>query len=259
MRRTARIVTTAAVCVLAITVGGVAAASSTRDRTAAPAVPQHAHLYVIGDSWAAGLYADPTQTFVQVAAAALGWSVDVNAVSGTGYLNEAGGSEQSYPERAADIPKGTTADVVLVQGGSNDHDDSLSAIAAAETRTIATLRRIFPTARIVLLGPGPDPAPVTAAQIAIDDTLERTAEAHSVAYISMLDERWITDQNVNSVIDPSTHHPTVVGDAYLGGRLADALKLALRTGAQFSAKGSTARPVPAETAKPGDASASPTP
>lgn len=183
--------------------------------------PGTRRIHLIGDSWAAGLYADPANALGQVAASALGWPITVDAVPGTGYLNDAGA--HTYVQRAAG-PTGTDR-IVVVQGGSNDDDQDLAALPAAVRTTISVLGRRFPDASILLLGPGPDPAPVTERQRDIDAAIGGAAEAAGVEYISMLDENWIPPSRVDAVIDPTTHHPTRSGQEYLGLRLAAALRL----------------------------------
>lgn len=180
-------------------------------------------MYVIGDSWSAGLHADPRHTLMQVAGASLGWNVAVNANSGTGYLNAPHG-RPSYVSSARALPAGTRADVVVVQGGSNDHDATAAELDGAVDQTVAALQHTLPRARVVLLGPGADPWPLTPAQLAIDAALGAEAHRLHVTYISMIDEHWLTAKNVDTIIDPQTHHPTVAGHRALGHRLATDLR-----------------------------------
>lgn len=177
-------------------------------------------LFVLGDSWAAGLHADPSRALGQVAAARLRWAVTVDAVSGTGYVT---GRRSSYAERVARLDPGVRADLVVVQGGSNDRAASQAALAAATRRTLTDLGRRFPAAPRVMLGPGPDPEPVTAEQRAVDDLLADVAAVEGVPYISMLRAAWIPSAPA-VVLDPRNHHPTVEGQAYLGMRLEERLR-----------------------------------
>jgi lysophospholipase L1-like esterase len=180
-------------------------------------------MVVIGDSWAAGLYADPAHALGQVAAARLGWSVTVHAVSGTGYLIGAD-VEQSYVDRVMDMPARSGIDVVVLQGGSNDRTEPLETLDEAVRQTLRLAAARFPGARLLMLGPGPDPLPVTEDQRAVDRLLARTATAEGVDYVSMLRERWITQSVHARTIDPRNEHPTVAGQRYLGRRLASALR-----------------------------------
>jgi lysophospholipase L1-like esterase len=188
-------------------------------------------MYVLGDSWSAGLYADPDHTLAQDAADDLGMESTVDAQSGTGYLSAPFGT-QTYPERAAAISVDAPVRLVVIQGGSNDVDDDLDALPAAVTDTVAAVRRALPRAQIALLGPGPDPWPITGQQRVVDAMLETAASRANVPYISPMAERWFTGSTVRTIIDPDTDHPTVEGDRILGRRLADDLQklLAARPG-----------------------------
>jgi hypothetical protein len=179
-------------------------------------------IYFIGDSWSSGLFADPDHTLAQDAAADVGMGSDVDAESGTGYVAAPLGT-QNYVERAASIPAGTTAGIVVIQGGSNDDGTDPATLLAAVTQTIAEVRHALPSAAVVLLGPGPDPWPVTAKQTAVDTVLERAASEAGVDYISPTQEGWFTSSTVGAIIDPVTAHPTVSGDQILGHLLADDL------------------------------------
>lgn len=180
-------------------------------------------LYAIGDSWAAGLYADPTHALLQDAADDLDMTAVVDGQSGSGYL-AAPGSTSTYPDRAGRIPAGTAADVVVVQGGSNDDSSDLGALPAAVARTVAGIRASMPAVPIVLLGPGPDPWPVTDVQFKVDRIIGEAAARLHVRYISPLQEGWFTSGDVDDILDPATHHPTVAGDEILGARLAADLR-----------------------------------
>ena len=76
----------------------------------------------------------------------------------------------------------------------------------------------------MLLGPGPDPWPLTSSQNAIDAALRAEAGRLHVPYISIIDEHWITAKNVHTIIDAHTQHPTIGGHRALGQRLASDLR-----------------------------------
>lgn len=190
---------------------------------APPALPRSTDggMFLIGDSWAAGLHADPARALGQIAAEVLGMAIRVDAVSGTGYVDAAG--HENYLQRAR---KATGSPrLVVVQGGSNDDHQALDAITANAQETYRVLRSRFPAAHLLVLGPGPDPAPVTDLQRTVDATLEAAAHAVGLHYVSMLQRDWIPNGFTDSVIDPDNHHPTVQGHAYLGTRLAASVRL----------------------------------
>lgn len=180
-------------------------------------------LFVLGDSWAAGLHADPSRALGQVAAARLGWAASVDAVSGTGYVQGAD-SDASYPDRLRARDRDARPTIAVLQGGSNDRDAVEDGIASAAVETLALLRDRLPAARPVMLGPGPDPFPVDRDQLAVDRVLQRVAAQEHVPYVSMLERQWVPLRRAWTVIDPENHHPTVAGQEYLGRRLASALR-----------------------------------
>jgi lysophospholipase L1-like esterase len=197
---------------------GVLAAEGAAPRRTSPE-----GVFLLGDSWAAGLHADPARSLGQVAAAALGRPISVDAVSGTGYLNEAG--DRTYLQRA--LTAGGPERLVIVQGGSNDDSEDLGELGPAVVATLRALQRGFPSAALLVLGPGPDPEPVTAEQRAVDDVIQDAAGSVGVEYVSMLKEGWIPGAHVAAVLDPGNHHPTPAGHRYLGLRLAAAVQLLL--------------------------------
>jgi lysophospholipase L1-like esterase len=180
-------------------------------------------MVVFGDSWAAGLHADPAHALGQVAAARLGWSVTVDAASGTGYV-KGFDDELSYVDRVGDLPRRGGIDVVLLQGGSNDKDEPPDLFDQAVRQTLHLVEHRLPGAQRLILGPGPDPMPVTDDQLAIDRRLMLVAAAEGAQYVSMLKEGWITPSRHARAIDPQNHHPTVAGQQYLGRRLAASLR-----------------------------------
>lgn len=207
----ARIVTSMLVCV-----------ALTGAALAHPA-PSYRSVYAIGDSWAAGLFGDPAHALIQDAADDLGATATVDGESGSGYL-VAPGSTRTYPDRAERIPAGTHADLVIVQGGSNDDHADLDALPSAVDRTVAAIRRALPHATVVLLGPGPDPWPVTDLQREVDRRIVAAAARLGVRAVSPLQEGWFTAGDVDEIIDPVTAHPTAEGDAVLGADLAADLR-----------------------------------
>ncbi|MDH2445158.1 SGNH/GDSL hydrolase family protein [Amnibacterium sp. CER49] len=193
-------------------------------------------LYVLGDSWSAGLYADPARALAQDAAAELHMTPIVDAQSGTGYLIAPAGT-QTYPQRAAAISVDVPVSVVVIQGGSNDDVADLGALPKAVTATIDAVERTLPGARIVLLGPGPDPWPVTAMQRSVDAVLARTAASEDVTYLSPMREGWFTSATIDRIIDPANAHPTAAGQAILGHLLAQDLRDVLPLGPAAPGRG----------------------
>jgi hypothetical protein len=197
--------------------------SATADRPAL-AVPANARAYFFGDSWTEGQVARRGRGFPYVTAELLGWTAAVDGVGGTGYVRIHRPSTQTYPVRAAAIPVGTRADVVIVEGGLNDEGANPALLQPAVRRTVDALKVRFPDTPIVVLGPGPKALPVPADLARIDREIGAACRTLRVPYVSPIQQEWITGMNFRDVIDPRTLHPTTAGHAYLGGRLAVALQ-----------------------------------
>jgi lysophospholipase L1-like esterase len=189
---------------------------------AAPEGPPAA-MVVLGDSWSAGYDADPAHTLAQDAADDLGMTSTVDAQSGTGYLTAPPGT-QPYPQRAAALALDDTARLVVLQGGSNDDGADPDSLSTAVSETVSAARRAFPRAQVVILGPGPDPWPITDRQRAVDTALGKEAARQAVPYISPMREGWFTAASIHTIIDPANAHPTLQGHELLGRLLAHDLR-----------------------------------
>jgi hypothetical protein len=212
---------------LAACAAAPAPASSTDTATpAGPAiqVPAHGRAYFFGDSWTEGQVARRGRGFPYVTSELLGWTAEVDGVGGTGYLQTHRPSTQTYPVRAAAIPAGTQADIVIVEGGLNDIGGDLRGLKPAVLSTIDALQARFPGKPIVVLGPAPRSLPVPAALKQIDLDIRDACRSAAVPYVSPIEREWITGLNFRDIIDPATTHPSTAGHAYLGGRLAVALQ-----------------------------------
>jgi lysophospholipase L1-like esterase len=206
-------------------------------------VPAHARAYFFGDSWTEGQVARRGRGFPFVTSELLGWTPTVDGVGSTGYLSHWRPSTLPYPVRAAAIPAGTKADVVILEGGLNDRTMPLSGLRAAVRETITTLRAKFPGAPIVVLGPAANTLPVPATVRQVDRLVAQASADEGAPYISPIQREWLTGLNFRDVIDAPSHHPTTAGHAYLGGRLAVALQ-DLMTHPQDAGATSTPEPQP---------------
>ena len=187
-------------------------------------VPAHARAYFFGDSWTEGQVARRGRGFPYVTSELLGWTAEVDGVGGTGYVSHHRPSTQAYPVRAAAIPAGTEADIVVVEGGLNDVGADLARLKPAVRATVNGLQARFPGKPIVVLGPAPRSLPVPVSLKQVDLLIRDACRNSAVPYVSPVEREWITGLNFRDIIDPATKHPTTAGHAYLGGRLAVALQ-----------------------------------
>lgn len=208
-------------------------------------------LCVLGDSIAAGRYAVPvTANYGAIMAARLGWSFVNAGVPGTSYLMAwtSDGSDPLWPagtygtygtRLAADVIA-RNPDVVLVQGSSNDIDAGFTAnqVVAAATAVYASLRAGLPSAWLIVTFPlfwqrnfgmlkaAADYAPYRAG-------MKAAADSAGAIWIDPMADNWITgtgstngptgDGNADVYIWAGAH-PVTAGHAYLGTRLAFAIR-----------------------------------
>lgn len=140
---------------------------------------------VIGDSWSVGLgLADRTAAWPS----RLPGRVSVAGFSGSGFSPASSrcGPVVSYAVRAGRaVAPGT--DVVVVEGGLNDVDQSVAAVTLGFVRLVRVLRE-REVGRVVVVGPAP--APARAASVPrVDHLLAGLAAAHGVEYVSAADWR----------------------------------------------------------------------
>jgi acyl-CoA thioesterase-1 len=130
---------------------------------------------VIGDSWSAGLGLDrPAGSWP----ARLPGSVHVAGFSGSGFSAHASScAGVSFAERAPAALRGG-ADLVVVEGGLNDTDQTDAAIRAG----FARLMSVVHGQRVVVVGPAS--APSRAADVVrVDALLADLAREHGVGYV----------------------------------------------------------------------------
>lgn len=187
-------------------------------------LPPHARAAFFGDSWTSGKSASAGNGYARVVGRALGWTVTVvPGGSGTGYVHTYYPERVVYPARAAELAP-IRADIVILQGGLNDRSVPLTRFAASVEKTAKLLRQRSGNAPIVMIGPAPYTGTPTAALRTIDDQERAVARKLGIHYISPLKQQWINPTNVASIIDPKTDHPSTVGHAYFGGRVAQVLQ-----------------------------------
>ncbi len=134
---------------------------------------------VIGDSWSSGL---------GLARSADSWpsrlpgTVHVAGFSGSGFgATSSDCGRVSFADRAPDALRGG-ADLVVVEGGLNDVDQSDGQIRAGFERLVAELGRSAAGQRVVVVGPAS--APARAAGVPhLDALLARLAARHHLAYV----------------------------------------------------------------------------
>lgn len=197
----------------------------------APARPAPVRAYFFGDSLMAGTGASPRRpVMARVAAARLGWDVEVDAEGGTGYTTS--GRSPGYLDRLrrpGTMPR--SYDVVLLEGGTNDArvGANPAQVRAAVREVVAHVRGRQPQARVVLMGAYDPPPPGRADphRRTVDRAIAQVAAELDLPFFSPLSGGWTEGQRAG-FLHRDRLHPSVWGYGVLGDRLAEALAAATR-------------------------------
>lgn len=196
--------------------------------SAAPveARPSEVSAYFFGDSLMGGTGATPQRpVMARVAAARLGWDVEVDAWGGTGYTTT--GTSPGYLERLR-LPGALSGsyDVVLLEGGTNDARvrSTPDEVRAAVLDVVEEVRRRQPQAQVVLMGAydPPPPGRVDPYRRVVDEVVAQVADDEGLPFFSPLSGQWTVGQPP-SFLHPDRLHPNERGYGVMGARLAEAL------------------------------------
>jgi lysophospholipase L1-like esterase len=194
-----------------------------------PVVPSTSvSAYFFGDSLMAGTGAQPRRpVMARVAAAQLGWEVEVDAWGGTGFTTT-GDATPGYLERLQ--RPGALAgsyDVVVLQGGTNDAriGSAPEQVQAALREVVALVRERQPQATVVLMGAYDPPAHgrLDPHRAVVDAALQEAAAELGLPFLSPISGGWSVDQPP-SFLSRDGLHPTAFGYGVMGTRLAQALQ-----------------------------------
>ncbi|MGY2080191.1 SGNH/GDSL hydrolase family protein [Modestobacter sp. SYSU DS0657] len=181
----------------------------------------------LGDSYTEGVGSSDGAGYVSSTAHALGIVPIVFAEGGTGYVNPGDDpGESTYGERVAAVVA-AKPDVVVVQGGTNDHAAPAERIADAASAVFAGLRAGLPDAVLVVLGPVNPPDLPREAVREVDAALAAAAEASDAVYIDALGEGWLEPADVHFGVGDT--HPNDRGYSELADRLVADLEALLPT------------------------------
>jgi len=182
--------------------------------------------YFFGDSLMNGTGSRPTRpVMARVAAAQLGWEVEVDAWGGTGYTTT--GRSPGYLERLQRT--GALAgdyDVVLLEGGTNDARvrSTPEQVQAAVREVVAFVRERQPRALVVLMGAYDPPPPglVDPHRTVVDRAIAEVAEELGLPFFSPISGGWTVGQ-LPSFLHQDRLHPSAYGYGVMGSRLAQTL------------------------------------
>ena len=188
--------------------------------------------YFFGDSLMAGTGAKPRRpVMARVAAAQLGWGIEVDAWGGTGYTTS-GKATPGYLERLQ-RPGAMSGeyDVVLLEGGTNDAriGSRPAQVKAAVREVVALVRSRQPQASIVLMGAYDPPANgrQNPHRAVVDRAVQEAAAELGLPFLSPIAGGWSVGQPP-SFLSRDGLHPTAFGYGVMGTRLAQDLATLLR-------------------------------
>lgn len=189
--------------------------------------PAQVHAYFFGDSLMAGTGATPRRpVMARVAAARLGWDVEVDAWGGTGYTTT--GRSPAYLDRLR-RPGAMSGnyDVVLLEGGTNDArvHSAPEQVQAAVREVVAHVQARQPRAQVVLMGAydPPPPGRVDPRRTTVDRAVAQVAAELGLPFFSPLSGGWTAGQS-RDFLHPDRLHPSARGYGVMGERLAAELR-----------------------------------
>jgi lysophospholipase L1-like esterase len=181
-------------------------------------LPAHPRVLLLGDSYVNGYGAEPgSEGFAEQVAGRLGWQLTRDGVGTTGYVNSGRQHQGTYAERLARHPA-NAYDLVVLEGGGNDEKRSVSEISEGVDAAVQVVRKRYPDAQLLLLGPvSPDGEP-SSNRIAVNLALVDYAQASSISYINTLAEHWFLAGDL-TMVNPVNDHPNTAGYAHIADRL----------------------------------------
>lgn len=220
-----------ALVALAVLICGCGGApTSARPAQAEPGRPTRPHVpvvFVLGDSYTAGIRAvPPEQTYAAETARRLGWQIVIGGYAGTGFVNNGKIGKNFAQLYAAQLAWRPAPDMVVVSGGHNDHRTP-ALVAPAADRLLRDIKARWPRTHLVVMGPlwGGDP-PASARRVR--DHLRQVAASQGVPFIDPL--TWITGNvhektgnAVRYVLNDGVHL-TPAGNRYVADRLVGELR-----------------------------------
>lgn len=178
----------------------------------------------LGDSWTFGQHIpDYKKGFAYLTIAALGLDGQVLGYPGSGFLNPNKRSEGTYAQRISGL-RTDAVKLIVIQGGTNDRDESHFDLPAAVTGTVTAAKKRFPSAQVVLMGPMSPGYPKDPRVPIVDQYISNAAEVAGVHFVDPDAEQWINEVNKDQYMDAATGHPTVAGHALIAKELVATLR-----------------------------------
>jgi len=206
------------------------APTSARPAPAEPGRPARPHVpvvFVLGDSYTAGIRAVPAeQTYAAETARRLGWQIVIGGHAGTGFVNDGSIGKNFAQLYTAQLAWRPAPDMVVVSGGHND-SRAPERVGPAAERLLRDIKTRWPRTHLVMMGPlwGGDPPPSARR---VRDRLRQVADTLGVPFIDPLG--WITGDVHEGTGNAATYvlddgvHLTPAGNRYVADRLVGELR-----------------------------------
>ncbi|RYZ25772.1 MAG: SGNH/GDSL hydrolase family protein [Propionibacteriaceae bacterium] len=178
-------------------------------------LPVQPRVLIMGDSYTEGWGADPkTEGFAFKVAGPLGWRVTRDGIGATGYTNVGLKQQGTYPQRLWRHPA-DGYDLVVLQGGSNDERRPEAEITTAVDFTVRTVRRRYPSAQILVMGPIEPYGTVSERRAKVTRVLTASTTKSSLLFIDPSAEHWFVKGDSTTLVNPEKGHPNNAGYAHI--------------------------------------------
>jgi lysophospholipase L1-like esterase len=225
LRMSRRLILTAVIAALALTVGGLAYAGlpTRAGRAAAPrdVVPSTSTMFdhqpallVVGDSYAAA--------YPDLVADKLGWSLSTDVQDGTGFVSHTDNPSPAHAPFIDRLDRDAStyhADYVLIDGGRNDLSAPPEQVLPAAEEYINDVHSRWPKAKIIVILPAFAASDESANYPALADGLRRTADALGAYVVDPVAQRWYTDVEAKFLLGQDGRHLNFNGDTYYADKI----------------------------------------
>lgn len=212
--------------------GGTAHGRAVLPAPEATATPVRAPVVMfLGDSYTTGgTKTVPERAYAADTARDLGWQVIIGGLGGTGFVAPGATHEPFDVLFERQLAWRPAPDMVIVAGGHNDRTYAPSKVAVAAEGLFAKIRQLWPSARLLLIGPMWGNGAPDASVLEIRDALGAVARAQQIPFVDPLAGKWITGDragrygNAKRYIQRDGVHPNPEGHRYLATRLTAELR-----------------------------------
>jgi GDSL-like Lipase/Acylhydrolase family len=160
---------------------------------------------VLGDDYAQAEKAGWAQGWVLRLSDEMCWGLSKASVqTGTGFVAALQPGAMAYPQRVDGLGSGG-AQVILVQGGTNDYLAPSEQITAAADATFKALRQQNPNSRVIAIGPVVVPHRAEARELArVSTAIAAAAQGNGVLYIDPVAEHWLDQETLFDGVVPNS-------------------------------------------------------